>query len=526
MHKEEIEVKDVYTNVKMIAIMNYRIMDGVIFLTITIAAATYFYMTRNFNYWKKRGVFEIKPVPFFGNFMHYVFQRQSPIIVIKDLYNRAKGHPYVGFYVLDKPCILLRDREVTKDILVKNFNYFCNRNSTAKDRMSRSTLFFLKNPNWKILRSKLRPILSSGKLKMMFNLLLECSVNLDTYLDSTLDGKGKIIDVRELLGNVTTDMICSTAFGLNVNSVQNPECVLRKNGKAMFDYDIYRGFEMFQIFFYPNLSRLFSTNFFSEKGASILRDMFWDTMNYRIKSGQKRGDLIDSIIDYKRYFADNMKDFDLEGDDIVAQAAIFFAGGFETSSSAMSFTMYELALQQEIQDRLRKEILDTLDKTDGQITYEMIQSMSYLDMVVSETLRKYPILGVIDRETVEPYKIPNSNLVLEKGMPVFISIKGLHYDPEYFPNPEKFDPERFSEENKRNIQPFTYMPFGEGPRMCIGMRLGILQVKLGLLKALYRYKVTPCEKTIIPMVLEPKSPITTPFDNTIYLTIQKINTNN
>lgn len=89
-------------------------------------------------------------------------------------------------------------------------------------------------------------------------------------------------------------------------------------------------------------------------------------------------------------------------------------------------------------------------------------------MVVSETLRKYPSLPFLDRTTVETYKMPNSDLVIQKGTPVFISMLGMHYDPEYFPDPEKYDPERFNEKNKRNIPAYSYFPFGEGPRACIG----------------------------------------------------------
>jgi len=73
---------------------------------------------------------------------------------------------------------------------------------------------------------------------------------------------------------------------------------------------------------------------------------------------------------------------------------------------------------------------------------------------------------------METYKDPNSDLVLEKGTPIYISMLGLHYDPEYFPDPEKFDPERFTEENKRNRPSCIYLPFGDGPRTCIGKNIG------------------------------------------------------
>lgn len=102
--------------------------------------------------------------------------------------------------------------------------------------------------------------------------------------------------------------------------------------------------------------------------------------------------------------------------------------------------------------------------------YHQVSSLSYLEMVVCEVLRLYPILGTLDRQLQKPYKIPNTDLALEKGTPVFISVYGLHYDPQFFPDPEKFDPERFNKENINKIPLCSYMPFGEGPRKCIGKR--------------------------------------------------------
>lgn len=85
-----------------------------------------------------------------------------------------------------------------------------------------------------------------------------------------------------------------------------------------------------------------------------------------------------------------------------------------------------------------------------------------------ETLRKYPVLPFLDRMCSEEYKIPNSNYVIDKGTPVLIPLFGLHYDPNYFPNPEEFDPDRFVGEDKEDSSSFVYIPFGKGPRNCIG----------------------------------------------------------
>jgi len=86
----------------------------------------------------------------------------------------------------------------------------------------------------------------------------------------------------------------------------------------------------------------------------------------------------------------------------------------------------------------------------------------------SETLRKYPPIPMLIRKCSKPYKIPGTDTVLEKGTSVTIPVAALHHDPKYYPEPERFDPERFSEEEKQKRHHYVYLPFGEGPRICIG----------------------------------------------------------
>jgi len=92
--------------------------------------------------------------------------------------------------------------------------------------------------------------------------------------------------------------------------------------------------------------------------------------------------------------------------------------------------------------------------------------------VFTETLRKYPILPFLDRVSCSDYELPapngNGNIKLPVGTGIFIPVLALHHDPTYFPKPEKFDPDRFTEENKHSRPKYTYIPFGEGPRICIG----------------------------------------------------------
>lgn len=126
----------------------------------------------------------------------------------------------------------------------------------------------------------------------------------------------------------------------------------------------------------------------------------------------------------------------------------------------------------DIQQKLYEEIVKTREQLGGKrVSYDVLQKMKYMDQVICETLRKWPPAIQLGRLCVRDYLYDDGNklkFLFEKGREFSISIYGIQHDPKYFPDPEKFDPERFSDENKNNIVPGTYIPFGIGPRNCIG----------------------------------------------------------
>ncbi|KAL2736912.1 cytochrome P450 6B5-like [Vespula squamosa] len=164
----------------------------------------------------------------------------------------------------------------------------------------------------------------------------------------------------------------------------------------------------------------------------------------------------------------NISFSELDENSIAAQAFVFFAAGYETSSNTIAFCLHELALNEEIQEKTRRDINDSITKRDGKLTYDAVQDMKYLDLVILETLRKYPPAPLLSRRCEYKYQIPGSKVELPAGMRVVIPIYGLHHDPDHYPDPETFNPDRFMDENKRTRHPYTYLPFGEGPRACIG----------------------------------------------------------
>lgn len=124
----------------------------------------------------------------------------------------------------------------------------------------------------------------------------------------------------------------------------------------------------------------------------------------------------------------------------------------------------------------------------------------------TESLRRYPPIPTQIRLTTEDYKVEGTNHILPKGLQIMVPTYSIQNDEKYFPDPEKFDPERFTPENIKARHPYAFIPFGEGPRICIGMRFAKVQVKVGLVSLLTHFKFTVNEKTQFPIRYEPKNP--------------------
>nr|AAT38514.1 antennae-rich cytochrome P450 [Phyllopertha diversa] len=482
--------------------LEFYFIDTAILSLITVYLL-YKLFTRNFDYWKRKGIPYITPQLFFGNYYDILMFKKTIGHTLADMYNKISG-PYFGIWVFNSPHFVAKDPELIKHILVKDFKYFQDRTIASNeeaDEIAANILFIMKNPNWRSLRSKMTPIFSSGRIKCMIPFMNKVAEDLVSYL-TKLSHQTDSIEAKEVCAKYATDVITSCAFGIEGHSFEKEDAAWRSVGRDMFEFTLSNGFRGTSYFFMPKLVDLFKIRFIPYNVSQFMIDAFLKTMSHRKIENSSRNDLIDILI--KLQTEGDFDGYKFEGNRVIAQAAQFFLAGFETTSSTISYALYELCLNKPIQEKVVTEIKSALQQH-GSVSYEAIQDMKYLHKVVQEILRKYPVLPFLDRKTTMDWKIPGTNITLEAGTPVYIPMFGLHYDPKYFPNPDVFDPERFTEETTNSRPCFSYIPFGGGPRNCIGERFGLIGTKVALVHILSRFEVECSNETPIPIEFEPKT---------------------
>lgn len=434
----------------------------------------YFYNKLNstYEYWEKRKIKGPKPQYLFGNFGAVITKKDSATSLAAKLYKQFSTEKVIGIYQGWEPVLIINDPDIIKKVLVKHFQIFSHRGfrTSVTNPLSRN-LFALDGEEWRVLRQKLSPVFTQGKLKQMMPLMDNCVEKYLNYLDQLLE-KPDPIEMRSLNGKYTLKSITTIAFGLDIDTFTEDNCefleMAFKLTRSQYSKRIIRGL-------LPGfLKKLVSRDFESPKVTNFFLHLVNKVTKEREGKAKIRKDFMDFMIELKeqgkvtKCNADKIVELEITDALVAAQALVFYAAGFESSSGTMSFLLYELAVNPEVQERCYKEIILVMEKYNGALTYEALHELNYLSMTYDETLRKYPVGGLIFRQSISDYEIPELNLSLPKGMRVLIPVLGIQRDPNYYQDPEKFDPERFSLENKPTVQDCTYLPFGEGPRNCIG----------------------------------------------------------
>uniref|UniRef100_A0A8C0WCR7 unspecific monooxygenase n=1 Tax=Castor canadensis TaxID=51338 RepID=A0A8C0WCR7_CASCN len=446
-------------------------------LLATSLVLLYLYGTHSHGLFKKLGIPGPKPLPFLGTILVTGFADF-------DVECYKKYGKMWGLYDGPQPVLAVTDTDMIKTVFVKEcYSVFTNRRPFGPVGFMKKAVSISEDEEWKRIRTLLSPTFTSGKLKEMLPIITQYADVLVKNLKMKAE-KDNTVTMKDIFGAYSMDVITGTSFGVNIAfSPWFPFFFLSPTVMLPFLIPVY---EALNISMFPK----HVTNFFKSSVERMKKDRLQDKTKHRV-------DLLQLMIN-----SQNSKDTEshkaLSDLEIVAQSIIFIFAGYETTSSALSFVTYLLATHPDVQKKLQEEI-DVVFPNKAPATYDALVQMEYLDMVVNETLRLYPIAGRLERLCKTDVEI--NGAFIPKGTVVMVPTYALHRDPKLWQEPEEFHPERFSKKNKDSIDPYIFMPFGNGPRNCLGMRFALMNMKVALIRVLQNFTFKPCKETQIPMKL-------------------------
>lgn len=325
--------------------------------------------------------------------------------------------------------------------------------------------------------------------------------NLKDYIDRETKLTGdKGMNARELAARFTTDVVSNCIFALDAGSLKDRDATIRKMGTEIFK----PGFRLFLLFLInevcPKALQFLRIPVVPSHAQDFFAGVMRDAIDYRTKNNIEKADFLGYLLTLRE--KKNWTDVQ-----VVANAMTFFIDGFETSSLSIAHILFEIGQNKRVQGKLRQEIAEA-----GPLTMESIADLKYLDQVIHETLRLNPPASFSVKRCTEECEISythddKNKVKIVPGTVMVIPIFDIHRDPENYENPLEFYPERFDEENggikgfrDRGVQ----LSFGDGPRICLGMRFALTQIKAAIVEIVKTYEVSVNAKTQVPLVLDPK----------------------
>lgn len=448
------------------------------------------------NYFQKFNIPTSCSSLIFGDTKSSILKKRNILYDADDVYQKFKGKsPFVGFFVFQTPYILLLDASLMK--VCRKFRNNDFEINHKVDPLMALNPFFLKDEQWKQKRRDTDNALSSNKvnnknyiynqivthklfelqIKTMLPRVIQSARNLEKYLIKQLaENPRKIFDARAITHRYTCDAISACLYGIDSRAFDDENCEMLKFGTQYI-----RGIMDSLVSFFPR--RMLNDE---------VVEFFTNTTREAIRlRTEMNNNSIDDMLT-QTITLQHTKNYSEE--ELVAHCLTLFLDSFETAGITLMNCLYHLGKNENIQSKLRVEIID------ANLTFETINELPYLDQVFYETLRLHPALPYTTRVCMEDWEIDGMKIL--KDTPIWIPIHSIHRDPDYYYQPEDFIPERFDDENG-GVKSFKdrceLIPFGDGLRICSGMKFAHIVVKTALIEVVKNFKVHVDESTREPL---------------------------
>lgn len=361
-----------------------------------LIATLYLYFKKTYSYWEQRKIPYLKPVVPFGNFQNVITRNWTLGQGFGEAYLELKklGVKHGGIFAFNKPVYIPVDKEIIKHLLISDADNFPNHGLyiNQQDDPLSTHIFNMEGNRWKDIRTKLPQAFTSAKMRQMFNMILDITEQFQKYLDSCIEKYPDGINIKDELAKFTVEVISTCGFGLKSNTMKGENQELMKHTRLFFDYQ-WNILKNIMVFAFPrNILKALNFRIFRKDSTKFVKEMFEDLQKYRKGGNVQRDDLANTILKltekndaHKDYSGKNIME-PLDSKEYIAQMWVFFCASFETSSSTLTFALYELTKNPECMTKLRQEIKEVLAKNNNKITYDAIMDMKYLECVIDGKL--------------------------------------------------------------------------------------------------------------------------------------------
>jgi cytochrome P450 family 6 len=431
------------------------------------------------------------PLPIVGTSLALLFR---PVFEYDYATFLRYGPIYLDHSMFGRSFPVLGDRDMIRQFMVRDFSTFTERIKLAWMPFGlRRALVFIEPKRWRPVRAVVSPIFTTSNVRRLFAAMQRpLQQSMDNFQALVNRGENRHVDGKAMAKWFSIDVIAHVVYASQLDSFKQGNDPFMKHLVQLLEPNP-SGFVLGSIL-PPFLMKAFRVSFFNAKGTSFFVQKAEQLIEARKRQPEvKYNDFLQLLMEAEEESQQKepgQKRLDRE--EVIGQCLMFFFAGMETISTTICNSLYELALNPSIQDKLYDEL--TRAHPSGEISFDDLNACKYLDLFLKEVLRRHSSLTRIFRTAGQDYAFENG-LRVRKGDMVMIPLYSLHHDPKVFKDPMKFDPMRFEHGVPENA---IYLPFGHGPRNCVGMRFAQFELKAFLINFCLRFRVLQTDRTEMP----------------------------
>lgn len=308
-----------------------------IFLVLVLIALVLFLANKYFlSYWTRQGIPQGSPAFLFGDFKNAFLHTESIADIVKRIYLSSKHYKVFGTYLSYRPMLFINDTKLIREIMLKDSAMFPDRGFHVNENFDplSEQLFFQGGLKWKNFRTKLTPAFTSGKLKAMLPIVTRNGRILQSYMTKNLKDGDDVFELRDLIARLNTNIITGVAFGIEVDTINNPNHVMRQMGVKVFEPNLIAGLRFFTAFFTPMINDIFKFKFVNDEVENFFKSIIEDNVTIREEDNLQKSDLMQTLIQLKNdgFMAggrqeDNNDNKKITLNDVCGQSFGFYLGG-------------------------------------------------------------------------------------------------------------------------------------------------------------------------------------------------------